>query len=60
MTKIGLAITYITIMQQSSMIFNKKYPYNLKEASITKNKGTKYLNFVFNDFLESYFGINLQ
>jgi len=30
MKKIGLAITYVTILQQTNMIFSKKYQFNQK------------------------------
>lgn len=50
MKKIGLAIMYVTILQQSNMIFSKRYN---KDVRNSPTKDSKFLDFVFNDFLQS-------
>lgn len=59
MKKIGLAITYVTIVQQTSMVFGKKYKFNEKENLPTNTKAN-FIEFVFDDFLEAYFGIKFH
>jgi hypothetical protein len=59
MKKFGLAITYVTIFQQSRIIFSKKYPISRKLNSMPKHLDSQYLDFVFNDFLDSEFAIHL-
>jgi hypothetical protein len=60
MKKIGLAITFVTILQQTEMSFNKKYPFKQTENSELKNGKNQYLEFVFNDFLNENYELNLE
>ncbi len=59
MKKIGLAITFVTILQQTQMSFNKKYPLNQTENS-ERNGNNHYLEFIFNDFLNENYELNLS
>ncbi len=57
MKKIGLAITFVTILQQTQMSFNKKYP--LKQTENSEFGNNQYLEFIFNDFLNEHYELNL-
>jgi hypothetical protein len=59
MKRIGLAITYVTIAQQTNMVFGKKYKFNEKE-NLPINTKANFIEFVFDDFLEAHFGIKFH
>lgn len=50
MKSIGLAILYITILEQSNMNFDKKYNKQFLNYGV---KESKFLDFIFDDFLQS-------